>query len=191
MPSSRNIAIVAVALGVAQAAAQQEDAKKPAKKTVVVKTGRKVEIDIPVPEGQPQKGVQVPIYDTDGKLRMRFDIGVGTWVDEVNVKLEKVRVATFKEDGSRDMDMDLPDAMLNKKTSIVTSNTPVSIKRDDFEVMGNTMSFNLESHEGTLGGGVKMLIYDRNEVNKQKEKKPVVEFQPAPKAQPKPEPNKK
>lgn len=178
---------LAAALGATQAVAQKGgdpkkvDAKKPDKGAKVAKADPHAEdtLELPIPKGQPQKGVKVPLYNANGKLKMNFEIGIGTYIDEEHVKLEKLRVETFREDGSQELDMDLPDAVYNKKTKIISSETKVVIKRSDFEITGNTMAFNIETREGTLGGGVKMIITDMGQTSGT-EKKPEVQFQPQP-----------
>jgi len=172
---------LAAALGATQAVAQKGDARKEkgSKAPKVVKADPNTEdtLDLPIPKGQPQKGVKVPLYNADGKLKMNFEIGIGTYIDEENVKLERLRVETFRDDGSPDLDMDLPDAIYNRKTKVISSQTRVVIKRTDFEVTGNTMAFNIETREGTLGGGVRMLISNLGQTGGPNEK-PAVEFHP-------------
>ncbi len=169
-----------------QLAAKKEDPKKPeaaAKPTKgkkAAKDGADADaMDLPVPKGQPQKGVKVPFYDSTGKLKMRFEIGVGTWLDEANIKMEKLRVETFKEDGTTEFDMDLPDATLNKTTKEITSQTNVTVKTAQYEITGHNMTFNIETKSGALGGGVKMIIYDKESLSGDESKeKTTVEFQP-------------
>ncbi len=200
MPSSRKSAITALAtaLGAAQVFAQagaegkggvkkdapKKDPKKPGKGAdiEIKKKGGDEPLDLPFPKGQPQQGVKIPIYDTDGKMRMRFEIGAGTWVDDENIKMTKLRIETFKEDGTRDMDMDLPDAVLNQRTKDLTSKIAATVKRDDFEIAGNSLTYNIETGAGTFGGGVKMIIYNLQEEAgaKPREKKTSIELKPAP-----------
>ena len=178
---------LAAALGATQAVAQKggdakkPDAKRPDKGAKVAKVDPNAEetLDLPIPKGQPQKGVKVPVYGANGKLKMNFEIGIGTYIDEEHVKLEKLRVETFREDGSQELDMDLPDAVYNRKTKIISSQTKVFIKRSDFELTGNTMAFNVETREGTLGGGVKMIITDLGQTSGT-DNKPEIQFQPQP-----------
>jgi hypothetical protein len=188
MPSSRKSAMIAlaVALGATQAVAQQagdkkEKANKPKEKprTEAADDG----LDLPIPKGKPQKGVNAPMYGADGKLKYNFRIGVATLMeDNVNVRLEQLRVEKFRADGTREIDMDLPDAIYNRQTKVLSSETKAVIRRQDFEVTGNRVAYNLETGEGTLGGGVKMLIYDMGATAKGEE--PSIEFQAKPDATP-------
>ena len=186
MPLFRKSAMIALAaaLGASQVVAQKGDEKKGKSsgkketKAPAAAAGADEPMELPIPKGQPQKGVKVPIYGANGKLKMNFTIGVGTWMDAENIKLQQLRVETYKDDGSRELDMDLPDAIFNKKTKIISSKAKVVIKREDFEVTGNTMAFNIETREGTLGGGVKMLVYNLDETAEPQGSKPTIEFEP-------------
>lgn len=153
-------------------------AKEPKEARTVPKGG---ELNIPVPKGEPQKSVKFPLYGADGFLEMRFDVGVATKIAEDQVKMSKMRVELYKPDANGkpvyDMDIELPDALLNPQTKDLTTNTSVHIKCADYEVTGNTMKFNLDTKQGTLGGGVKMIITDIKSLG-QSDEKTKVEFKP-------------
>jgi hypothetical protein len=138
-------------------------------------------ITLPLPKGEPQHTVKFPLYGSDGALNYRFEMGVATLMDDDMVKMTKLRILSFKEDennpGKRvpDMDMDLPDAFLNQKTKDLTSEAPITIKSENYEVTGKKMTFNLQTRQGTLGGGVKMVIYDIDKLSRGTKATPTVE----------------
>ena len=139
-------------------------------------------LDLPVPKGQPQKGLRIPIYSPDGKLMMSFQIGVAEVVDADNIKMGQLRLETFKENGEHEFDVDLPDSVFNAKTKELTSKAHVKIKRHDFEITGNSMTFNTQTKVGTFGDGVKMVIYDARAAAAEADEKPAVptiELKPA------------
>ena len=159
----------------AEAKKEKKDAdkkKESAKKTD--KTAKKPEGDekdktpkepqkfaFPVPVGHDSKGLKLPTYWPDGKtLKMVFNIGIGTRIDEDNVNMQETRVDTYKEDGSPEMGIDLPASSFNLKTRVISTRQSVVIGREDFELSGHTMEFNTETREGRLGGGVKMIIFN-------------------------------
>lgn len=114
----------------------------------------------PVPVGHDSKGLKLPTYWPDGQtLKMVFNIGVGTRIDEENVNMQDTQVQTYKEDGSPEMGIDLPTSSFNLKTRVISTKQSVVIEREDFELSGHTMEFNTETREGRLGGGVKMIIF--------------------------------
>lgn len=186
------IFVLGAVIGFTQVAAKKDEppkntpvkdaraAAKPDDKKTKGAAAKDSNLNLPVPPGQPQKGLKIPVYDANGKLTMNFLIGTATWIDDENIKMQEMHIESFKEDGSRDFDMDLPDSVLNNKTHDLTSKVRVNVKRDDFEITGNSMTFNLETRQGKLGGGVKMIIYNLgDETGEQpKEKKAKVEIQP-------------
>ena len=118
----------------------------------------------PVPIGHDSKGIKLPTFWPDGKtLKMVFNIGVGTRIDEDNVNMQDTQVQTYKEDGSPEMDIDLPTSSFNLKTRVISTKQRVVITREDFELSGNTMEFNTDTRAGTLGGGVKMILFNLDE----------------------------
>ncbi len=117
-------------------------------------------IQVPMPNGRDAKGLKIPYFDSEGKLQMRFDIGVAKRIDDDHVEMSKLQVETFDDAGEREMVMDLPTSVLNLTTSVITADHPVTIKRVDFEITGATMTFNTKTKQGGLGGRVRMLIYN-------------------------------
>ena len=189
MPSFRNfpVFVFVAGLGLTQLSAcgrAQESAKNsttektmPAAALVVKNADaakEKDRLDLPVPKGQPQRGLRIPIYSPDGKLMMSFQIGVAEVVDADHIKMGDLRLETFKEDGEHEFEIDLPDSVFNAKTKELTSKAHVKIKRHDFEITGNSMTFNTETKVGTFGGGVKMVIYDARTSAAETDEKPAV-----------------
>lgn len=117
-------------------------------------------IDLPMPNGRDAKGIKIPYRDSEGKLKMRFDIGVAKKVDDTHVEMSELQIQTYDENEEPDMTIDLPTSTLDLKTSVITAHHPVTIKREDFELHGNTMIFNTKTKQGGLGGKVRMLIYN-------------------------------
>ena len=129
-------------------------------------------LDLPVPKGQPQKGLRIPIYSPDGKLMYRFAIGMAEVLDEDHIKLGAAHVEWFKPSGELDYDIDLSDSVYDQKTSDLVSNVHVTIKHKEFELSGDSVTLNVKTQTGKLGGGVKMIIYDAREAMNEEGKKP-------------------
>ena len=186
-PKTPVVALVAVA-GILQMAAAEGDSKKeePAKQPTppaepAKAAAGKGTLELPVPKGQPQKGLKVPIYDLSGFLRMTFRIGTAVRDDDDNIKMSDLRIETFKDDGGSELDIDLPESVYSPKTRDVTSATHVTIKNDDFLLTGEKMTFNIETKIGKLGGGVRMVIKDLSEATGEKKETmsiPTVELKP-------------
>jgi len=163
------------------------DPKKVKGAKVKVPKGPKDENDdstpltLPLPKGEPQHSVKFPLYGADGVLNYRFDIGVATPIDNDLVKMQKLAILSFKPDEKNpgkqveDMHMDLPDAVLNQKTRDLTSDSSIVIKCESYEVTGKQVRFNLATRQGTLGGGVKMIIYDMDKLKRGEKAAPTLE----------------
>ena len=190
MASSRNSRTFSLAagLGIAGMFAFGAEPEKPAEagKTAPAPAAapakEKERLDLPVPKGQPQKGLRIPIHSPDGKLMMSFQIGVAEVVDADNIKMGELRLETFKENGEHEFDIDLPDSVFNAKSKELTSKAKVTVKRHDFEITSNSVTFNVETRSGKFGDGVKMIIFDARADEADDEKKPAIptiEVQPA------------
>ncbi|MEO7318602.1 MAG: LPS export ABC transporter periplasmic protein LptC [Chthoniobacteraceae bacterium] len=137
----------------------EKDAKKADEKEKAAKEPPK--LAFPVPIGHESKGLKLPTFwPGTSTMKMVFNIGTGTRIDEENVNMQDTSVQTYKEDGSPEMDIALPVSAFNLKTRVISTKQRVVITREDFELTGNTMEFNTETRTGTLGGGVKMTIFN-------------------------------
>ena len=139
------------------AGGEKADKGKGAKDDKVKETGK---MDIPVSKDHDAKGLKIPYFDGDGKKQMIFTIGVASRIDEEHIGMTETEVETFDENGEHEMTIALPKSELNVTTSVITTKKHVEIKRDDFSITGETLEFNMKTKQGTLGGGVKMLIYN-------------------------------
>jgi hypothetical protein len=140
---------------------KKEAAKKPDEGKRSDEKGRETgKIDVPVSKDHDAKGLKIPYFDGDGKQQMVFTIGVASRVDESHILMTDTQVETFDENGGHEMTIDLPTSVLDVNTSEISTKKHVEIKRDDFELTGETMKFNMKTKQGTLGGGVRMLIYN-------------------------------
>jgi lipopolysaccharide export system protein LptC len=54
--------------------------------------------------------------------------------------------------------------LLDLNTRIVTSDVPVIVRRSDFEIVGQKMVFNTQTHQGRMTGHVRMVIFNRQEM---------------------------
>lgn len=126
-------------------------------------------MSIPIPVGHGASGVKIPYYGDDGKLQMNFQIGDASRTDDLHLQMTNLRIETFNETGLQEMTMFFPNSILDLKTRVISSNTPVTIKRTDFELTGDTMLFNTVSRQGTLGGNIRMLIFNLDETSNTKQ----------------------
>jgi len=120
-------------------------------------------ISIPLLQGYDSFGLSVPDHDVSGRLRSQFVIGVISRVDDRTVEVRESFLETYREDGSLDLSIEMPKARLDRFTRVLVSQTPVTIRREEFQLKGETMEFNTVTREGGLGGAVEMVIYNAAE----------------------------
>jgi hypothetical protein len=117
-------------------------------------------INLVVPKGQDSIGVTIPMYDGGTKKTMNFQIGVATRIDDDNVKMKNLVIDTFDEDGTLEMTVTLPGAVLDLNTRVITGNETCTVQRTDFALTGQSIQFNTAARQGWIKGNVKMTIYD-------------------------------
>ena len=120
-------------------------------------------LSIPLLQGYDSFGLSVPDHDVSGRLRSQFVIGVISRVDDRTVEVRESFLETYREDGSRDLSIEMPKARLDRFTRVLVSQNPVTIRREEFQLRGETMEFNTVTREGGLGGAVEMVIYNAAE----------------------------
>jgi hypothetical protein len=148
--------------------AKDDKGKKRKSKTQADENAPK--FNVPIPPGHSAEGLTIPYYDDKGKLQMNFKIETASRTDNDHLQMVAVKIETYDEKGQPEMSIDMPKSVLDLNTRIVTSDVPVTIRRSDFEVTGDTMTFNTETRNGHMVGKVRMLIYNHDEMSKPADK---------------------
>ena len=125
---------------------------------------------IPLPIGQEAKGLVLPDYDTEGKLRARFEAGTAKRIDAERIQFRGLKMTTFTPQETPDLHIDMPDATLDLDTRVITSTARTAVTRTDFNIAGDTMKFDTNERTGTLVGNVKMVITDSSGLTGKKAK---------------------
>jgi hypothetical protein len=119
---------------------------------------------IPLPIGQEAKGIVLPDFDADGKLRARFEAGTAKRIDNDRILFTSLKMTTFTPEEQPDMSIDMPQSTLHMGTRVISSDERTTITRRDFSISGDKMQFDTNSRQGTLVGNVKMVITDSSEL---------------------------
>ena len=115
--------------------------------------------DVPITEGHDARGLVLPEYDVQGRLRGKLQAGVTRRLDAENIEFQGVKFTTFiPETEAPNLDISVDKAVFNIKTQVLTSNVRSSVKRSDFEVVGDSMRFEMLTRQSTLEGNVKMIV---------------------------------
>lgn len=126
------------------------------------------EMEIVVPVGQKVKEVHIPIYTVKGVLKMQFDASIATRTDKKFIDMENLRIQLYDDAGKPEMHVEMPVAKFDLKTSVIASPGEVTVKREDFTLVGETMEFDTKKRSGKLTGHVKMTIYNRDKTFEEK-----------------------
>jgi hypothetical protein len=58
----------------------------------------------------------------------------------------------------------MTDAILNLESRVIESKERSILKRADFQIAGDTMTFSTKTHDGTMTGRVHMTLYNQKEI---------------------------
>ncbi len=119
---------------------------------------------IPLPIGQEAKGLVLPDFDSEGKLRARFEAGTAKRVDADRILFTSLKMTTFTPDEQPDLSIDMPQSTFHMGERVISSDQRTTITRRDFSISGDKMKFDTNSRQGTLVGNVKMVINDTSEL---------------------------
>ncbi len=134
-----------------------ETAKPDKTKTETAQSDGEQEIDIPVPDGVPVKGIKVPSYSADGKLLMMLDAEQARKLDADRIEFENLKIDAYSDDDKK-IYVELPRSIFNLTTRILTSESRVLIRREDFELVGDAGEFYTKIRFAKILGNVKMTI---------------------------------
>lgn len=123
-----------------------------------VSTGEQSLTNIPLPIGHEAKGLVLPDFDSDGHLRGRFEAATARRLDEEHVGFESLKIITYTPENQVDLTIELPESVLDLKTRILSSNQRSTVTRADFNIVGDSVQFDTNTHTGKMIGNVKMVI---------------------------------
>ncbi len=115
--------------------------------------------DVPIATGHVAKGLVLPDFDREGRMRGKLQAGVTRRLDDQNIEFLGVKFTTFTAETEKpDLEISMDKSVFNLKTQVLTSNVRSTVKRADFEVAGDTMKFEMVTRLGSLEGNVKMVV---------------------------------
>ena len=123
---------------------------------------------VPLPIGHEAKGLVLPDIDENGHLRGRFVAGTARRVDQDHMQFRELNITTYTDDNRIDLQIAMADSVLDLNTHVLSSPQRTTIKRADFEIVGDTARFDTSARQGIITGNVKMVITDRSKLRPQK-----------------------
>ena len=119
------------------------------------------EFELPVPIGIPVKGIKIPHRDEAGKLVMTIEAEAAKKLDDQHVEMENMKIESFDAEG-KTINVEVPHSIFNLETRILSGDSQTWIRRDDFEITGDSVEFNTKTRHATLRGKIRMIIQSSN-----------------------------
>jgi len=115
--------------------------------------GQGQKIDLPIPVGEPVKGIKIPQYDENGKLTMNLIAETARKLDEKQVEFGKLKIE-FNEKEEKTIVVEIPHSILDMESKKLVADTETIIRREDFEIIGQGAEFDTLARSGTFKGRV-------------------------------------
>ena len=68
-----------------------------------------------------------------------------------------MKIESFDDDGKK-INIELPHSVFDLETRILTGDTHALIRREDFEITGDSVEFNTKTRYAVLRGKIRMVI---------------------------------
>jgi lipopolysaccharide export system protein LptC len=111
-------------------------------------------IDIPIPIGEPVSGIKIPQYDESGKLSMTLLAGKARKLDDKSIEFDNLKISFTDKEG-KEILVEIPHALLDVETKMLTADSKTAITRDDFDIIGDQAEFDTVSRTGKFKGRVR------------------------------------
>lgn len=118
--------------------------------------------NIPLPIGHEAKGLVLPDFDGNGRLRGKFEAGTAHRIDQEHVGFQHLKITTYTPESQPDLRIDMQTSVLDLKTRVLSSQERTTIQRSDFNIAGDSVQFDTNAKTGRLIGNVKMVITDKS-----------------------------
>jgi hypothetical protein len=118
--------------------------------------------NIPLPVGHEAKGLVLPDFDAEGHLRGKFEAGTARRIDDGHIRFQHLKITTYTPESRPDLQIDMSTSVLDLKTRILSSQERSTIRRADFNIVGDSVQFDPNTKTGRLIGNVKMVITDKS-----------------------------
>jgi hypothetical protein len=125
--------------------------------------------NIPLPIGHEAKGLTLPDFDKDGRLRGKFIAGAAKRLDQDHVAFSDLKITTYTEENKVDLQIAMRTSTFDLTTKILSSQERTTVSRADFNVVGDSAIFDTNARTSRMIGNVKMVITDQSSLMKKEE----------------------
>src|SRR6184192_3025780 len=113
--------------------------KKSLSATPSASAGEQSLTNIPLPIGHEAKGLVLPDFDGDGRLRGKFEAGTAHRIDQEHVGFQHLKITTYTPQSQPHLQIDMLTSVLDLKTKILSSLERTTIQRSDFNIAGDSV----------------------------------------------------
>jgi hypothetical protein len=138
--------------------------KDMASATATASPGEQSLTNIPLPIGHEAKGLVLPDFDSEGHLRGKFIASTARRIDEDHIRFQDLKITTFTPESQTDLQIDMQTSVFDLKTKILSSQQPATVKRSDFNIVGDSIQFDTNTRTGRMLGNVKMVITSQSQL---------------------------
>jgi hypothetical protein len=126
-----------------------------------------------MPSNQVFHGIKIPSLAPNGELQSLFKAESAKRIGDHDMEMQGLQIEIHNDDGTT-FHVEMAHSVFNFDTKILTSDTPTTIKRNDFVINGDRAEFNVKTRFGRMLGNVKMTIFSTGDVGAKppKRKKP-------------------
>lgn len=135
--------------------------------TASASPGEQTLTNIPLPVGHEAKGLVLPDFDSEGHLRGKFLANTARRIDEEHIQFQDLKITTFTPESQVDLQIDMQTSVFDLKTKILSSQERATVKRADFNIVGDTIQFDTNTRTGRMIGNVKMVITSQSQLVQQ------------------------
>ena len=121
-------------------------------------------IQFPLGVADSAKKLKIPETDRAGALLSLLMAAKATRVDDEHVQMSEMNLDLYHPDGKEDFHIIMPTSIFNLQTRIISSEDPVTVRTQDFELTGEKMEFNTVERTGKLMGKVRMVVHNLKQV---------------------------
>src|SRR5438094_3820782 len=156
--------LICVVIAAPQVSGQSKGRKKKASASAKAggSPGEQSLTNIPLPIGHEAKGLVLPDFDGDGRLKGKFEAGTANRIDQEHVGFQHLKITTYTPQSQPDLQIDMSTSVLDLKTRILSSQERSTIQRSDFNIVGDSVQFDTNTRTGRLIGNVKMVITEQS-----------------------------
>ncbi len=119
--------------------------------------GENRKLDIPVPINEDILGIRIPYYNEKGFLEMQLDARLARKTDEDHVALKDLKLSFFEENNNP-MLIEMPQAVFDLPTNILSGDNGATIKRQDMDISARSIVLQTNDRLARFKGRIKMTI---------------------------------